>query len=497
MSGGGSRGKGETNEEATWRLIAKGKGGGKTGTREGGGRKGGRGGPWHSGPPPSVDDISVERRDALRAQVQAFSEGWDSQLAMPPSLTGLERKFVHGLAEELGVTTQSFGVGPDRHICLFRAPAGGGNSPGETDGVVVEAGGVCGRDAPDADLARRATYSCVVLSADSQKRLREFCEQEIPAGWTVHCEHMTICMGSLAQPHTEDNRSVAELIRKQTAAMRVGQQVALRVVSMGRARDVVAVGVVGCPCCNRNPHITVAVASGVQPSLSNRIQRWDILPADRQIGLQGELSQRGVPAPWAPAPSEQAAPDLDVAALALSQAISNACARLRGMQGGRPESTEALCDNLICSGVVPEGLFVVHPLRLAEELGASLPDASEVLRFLQDGLGEPEPDPARLFDARSAPVPADVLERVTRDLNHLVGECQCVGASALALWLVSQAYCRPKVEAETLVEGLAKSGILSIQEDGAVSYCVLEESVVGVEPTAAYVRPWPLQTCAQ
>ncbi|CAK0897854.1 unnamed protein product [Prorocentrum cordatum] len=120
----------------------------------------------------------------------------------------------------------------------------------------------------------------------------------IPAGWTTYCEHMTICMGPLQRPRTEDNRSCAEAVRRQTAALSVEQEMDLRVVSIGELPDsVLAVGVVGCPSCNKNPHIrrhvTVAVAPKKRPQLSNDIRRWTVLPAEEQVELHGAVWQRG------------------------------------------------------------------------------------------------------------------------------------------------------------------------------------------------------------
>ena len=82
---------------------------------------------------------------------------------------------------------------------------------------------------------------------------------------------MTICMGPLSDPKTEDYRSVAPRIERfscgqsgaeadsvkgQLLKYREGQRVELQVVSLGQNEDVMAVGVIGCVSCNRNPHIT-------------------------------------------------------------------------------------------------------------------------------------------------------------------------------------------------------------------------------------------------
>eukprot|EP00746_Dinoflagellata_sp_MGD_P075727 gnl/MRDRNA2_/MRDRNA2_304541_c0_seq1.p2 gnl/MRDRNA2_/MRDRNA2_304541_c0~~gnl/MRDRNA2_/MRDRNA2_304541_c0_seq1.p2 ORF type:complete len:125 (+),score=16.83 gnl/MRDRNA2_/MRDRNA2_304541_c0_seq1:27-401(+) len=112
--------------------------------------------------------------------------------------------------------------------------------------------------------------------------------------WTVHCEHMTICIGTLQNPQTEDLRSVASEFRNQIAKYHVGQRVDLRVVSKGISseRGVCAVGVLGCASCNRNPHITVACAPNCRPKLSNYIQHWEMLDTDKQFVVHGEIQQR-------------------------------------------------------------------------------------------------------------------------------------------------------------------------------------------------------------
>ena len=46
-----------------------------------------------------------------------------ASFAFPPTLTGIERKTVHTLAESLGLTSQSFGAGPERSPHGFIGPS--------------------------------------------------------------------------------------------------------------------------------------------------------------------------------------------------------------------------------------------------------------------------------------------------------------------------------------------------------------------------------------
>lgn len=104
---------------------------------------------------------------------------------------------------------------------------------------------------------------------------------------------MTICLGSLLQPQTEDSRSVAAAMRGKIAELHDRQHVELRVVSVGRGEGVLAVGVFSGVSCNRNPHVTVACAPRVAPSAANLIRTWDPLPPHEQFTIRGEVEQRG------------------------------------------------------------------------------------------------------------------------------------------------------------------------------------------------------------
>ncbi|CAE7261548.1 unnamed protein product, partial [Symbiodinium natans] len=228
----------------------------------------------------SSDQVPEDRRSELCDQLEAFLQGPDPHLEMPPTVTGLERKFLHEQAELRGLTTQSFGQGRERYICIFKQER-------SVEGPVAEE--------REGDAVEQASYTGVFLDTRSRGALLQFCASSVPGGvphhWSQFCDHMTICVGALSNPKTEDYRSVADTVQKQIAKYREGQEFELKVVSVGKDDHVLAVGVIGCTSCNRNPHITVATAPGYPPNTSNNIKKWTMISADEQFTLTGVLRQ--------------------------------------------------------------------------------------------------------------------------------------------------------------------------------------------------------------
>lgn len=263
------------------RLMA-GRGKGDRQPHHGGG-KGGKGyGGYGKGKDFSSDQVPEERRAKLCERLQTFLESEDRQLEMPPSITGLERKFLHEQADLHGLTTQSFGQGRERYIVIFKQEKA-------SEETAVEPGYV-------SEIAQ-ANYTGVFLDQQSRESLWNFCANSVPGGiphrWTRFCDHMTICVGALSNPKTEDFRSVADTVQKQIAKYREHQEFELKVVSVGRDDHVLAVGVIGCASCNRNPHITVATAPGHPPNISNGIKKWTMIAAEEQLTLTGVVKQHG------------------------------------------------------------------------------------------------------------------------------------------------------------------------------------------------------------
>ncbi|CAE7236606.1 unnamed protein product [Symbiodinium sp. CCMP2592] len=153
------------------------------------------------------------------------------------------------------------------------------------------------------DLAKsveveEAVYTAVFLDSASQQALMDFGAKSVPGGipseWTQFCDHMTICLGSLSNPKTPEDKDglVAETVQKDLDEYEEGQEFELQVVSLGRDESVLAVGVVGCSSCNRYPHITVATAPGSKPSQSNDLRDWTPLSPEEQFTLKGVLQQK-------------------------------------------------------------------------------------------------------------------------------------------------------------------------------------------------------------
>lgn len=269
------KGNKESNEEAMQRLM-KGKG------NKSQGKGGGKGGKFdRKGGPPSSSELPQGRREELCRDLEEFVASSAMQLQMPSSINGLERKFLHEQAELRKLTTQSFGQGRDRYICIFKQEAGPVVDDGATEKDVVE--------------NEKISYSAVFLDDESKQNIMEFCSRTLDGGipdrWKRFCDHMTICVGSLSNPKTEDFRSVADTMQKHISRYQDGQKFELNVVSVGHNEDVIAVGVIGCVSCNRNPHVTVATAPFVAPNASNFINKWKMLEATEQFKVTGQLRQ--------------------------------------------------------------------------------------------------------------------------------------------------------------------------------------------------------------
>jgi hypothetical protein len=124
----------------------------------------------------------------------------------------------------------------------------------------------------------RITYSAVVLDKKSRSRLLEYMSHYIPNHFEVIAHHMTINMGEL-KPEMKD---------------RIGEQVTLKVVSVGISDMALAVGVEGFPSKNAIPHVTVAInrKEGAKPFMSNKITNWQ--PVQFALDLTGVVTE----VPW-------------------------------------------------------------------------------------------------------------------------------------------------------------------------------------------------------
>ena len=223
-------------------------------------------------------DVSVAWSD-LRV-VQAARPLPEGYLSFPKTLTGQERKVVHSLAEEMHLLTQSFGMGAERYITAYRQAEGAEMPdivPGEEERLAdVEVSGL------ELDEVSKAALLGAVV---------------VPEGWVALADRMVICRGSLRRPKQMDHRSVVPELLGQIAALRAGSAASLRVVTVARSclaggwlwctwpgPHALAVGALGLPCADRNPHVLVAQSPGSTPNLKEGMGQ-----IKRNISLQGSI----------------------------------------------------------------------------------------------------------------------------------------------------------------------------------------------------------------
>lgn len=119
------------------------------------------------------------------------------------------------------------------------------------------------------------SYSAVVLDERSRERLLNKFKDQIPEGWEVVANHMTINLGEI-DPQYEKYLSMPVRIQVEDFAI---------------DDKVVAVGVSGFPSKNAKPHITLAVnrKAGGKPKMSNDLKDWQ--PLKRPLLLVGKVEE--------------------------------------------------------------------------------------------------------------------------------------------------------------------------------------------------------------
>ena len=108
-------------------------------------------------------------------------------------------------------------------------------------------------------------YSAVVLDEKSRERLIEKFKAQIPEGWLIIADHMTINLGEI-DPEYEKY-------------LELPMQIKLSVNEIAMDDMVVAVSVTGFDSKTPKPHITLAVnkQGGGKPSMSNKLNNWEKL----------------------------------------------------------------------------------------------------------------------------------------------------------------------------------------------------------------------------
>eukprot|EP00756_Hemistasia_phaeocysticola_P051751 Hpha_TRINITY_DN26928_c0_g1::TRINITY_DN26928_c0_g1_i1::g.24802::m.24802 len=241
--------------------------------------------------------LTPSRERELRSEVEVVArDPARPPLRFPSNLTAAERRAVHAAAEAAGVVSQSFGCGERRSVCVF--PRGGSTA-------VLPAAEPVGPCAG-------AAFTAVDLDAGSRQRLLELLGPRVPAGWTVHANHFTVCMGPLHRAQASQKRGAV------LSRLTLGAEVSIRVVCVGSDDEALAAGVVGCPSLNASPHVTVAVAEGVPPARSNRIAEWTFLSREESVVLKGVVVEH--PGKGGEAADEDAASDGERAAAEMAEA---------------------------------------------------------------------------------------------------------------------------------------------------------------------------------
>ena len=110
-------------------------------------------------------------------------------------------------------------------------------------------------------IKKNVSYSAVVLTDDSRKRILNSLNDIIPDGWDIICHHMTICMGQLPEDLKPYEGHSAELF----------------ITGIGMSDKALAIRVDGFESKKDIPHITVAIngKEGGKPKDSNLIKNWN------------------------------------------------------------------------------------------------------------------------------------------------------------------------------------------------------------------------------
>lgn len=261
-----------------------GKGYGKKGKGKGKGRKGKdkQAAQAEAEPKPEISDISDERQEQLVAGVDEFVESDDTSWALPSELTGMERKFIHQVAEERGLSSQSFGAGKERYITLFKPE----------EALTLDAEFEEEQEEIDPDSIQ---FSGIKVDSEARKTLLGGLV-EIPEGWRIKAQVCLLCKNGLAKAHHDkrDIRSEMQHVKDQLAKLHPHQNVSFKVVSTGQSETSLAVGILlpkEVTCVQRTPHITIAVAPDAPAMIASRsidIKTWE--PIDGPT-MHGEIIQ--------------------------------------------------------------------------------------------------------------------------------------------------------------------------------------------------------------
>ena len=126
----------------------------------------------------------------------------------------------------------------------------------------------------------KAHFWSAVINKDEQTKLLNAVGDKIPEGWTLFAHHMTVAFG---KPKSDETRNIIE--------NELGQYKELTAVKLGLSDMAMAVEIeTNVPSDNNLKHITIAVAPGGKPVMSNKITNWELL--DEPIKLRAQIQAK-------------------------------------------------------------------------------------------------------------------------------------------------------------------------------------------------------------
>ena len=127
------------------------------------------------------------------------------------------------------------------------------------------------------NLITNIMYWCIKLSEEIQHRVMKVFNTffTVPAGWTKHCDHITLIHSS-----NEHWFAVTGLISNF-----LGKSIDFNIIGVGHDKNVMALEV-SAHTANERAHITICTAPGHKPVESNDIKNWEKLYcADKFSGI--------------------------------------------------------------------------------------------------------------------------------------------------------------------------------------------------------------------
>lgn len=210
---------------------------------------------------------SQVKSEQISETLQKFSESSNGFVSFPTSPAS-RCQAIRQTARSLGFECRILQLDRSERLCVFKVPTLCAPETGLEDHV----------SSPGSETDKvgggAVVFTALELDSKSCKLLQDVFADSIPSGWTIYAHHMTICLGSLADARSNGN-PVSDDLESSIRQLKAKDPGTLKVVSIGKGKGVVALGVIGCPSVNRVPHITLACANGHKPVESNGISTWE------------------------------------------------------------------------------------------------------------------------------------------------------------------------------------------------------------------------------